>query len=58
MRVPKHYVEALELIVETEQYNMDVHRRAKAALGQLRTRNKVCLVKKALYGLRQAGRSW
>lgn len=52
MRIPKYYVEVLEFIIATEQCDPDICKKVRPMLDQLRSGNKVCLIKRALYGLR------
>ena len=58
MKTPNFLAEALENIIQTEQNSSKIGIRAKRMQKDLESGDKVCLLKKSLCSLRQAGRSW
>ncbi|KAL0278101.1 UNVERIFIED_CONTAM: hypothetical protein PYX00_000010 [Menopon gallinae] len=50
--------EILEIILNDRKTEPNIRRKAEPMLQKARTGNTVCLMRKSLYGLRQAGRCW
>ena len=57
METPKYLTKALESVIHRERSCSEIRIIAEKILQDLETRCKVCLLKKSLYGLRQAGKS-
>lgn len=56
MEPPKQLT--LEYIIRDEPKKSEIRKKADSMFKELQNGNKVCLLKKPLYKLRQAGRSW
>lgn len=58
MEPPQVLKEALEFIIRSKRRDSEVHVKATRMLQSINSGDQVCLLKKAIYGLKQSGRKW